>query len=79
MNNNLNNNSKTMKNITLALLVGALAAPVTIAFGASAAVVGTLAAGVGISSIALGDYGKSTVGYRTTADAKRTQRHPLAA
>jgi hypothetical protein len=67
--------------VTAILLVTALVAPATIAFGASAAIVSALATSVALSSIALSDYGKSTCTYhRTLAHvAPRAERHPLAA
>ncbi len=63
---------------TAFLLVAALLAPAALAFGLSAALVSTAATGAALSSIALGDYGKSRCSY-ADAPAKRTERHPLAA
>ena len=68
----------TLMKTTAFLLVAALVAPAALAFGLSAAVVSTAATGIALSSIALGDYGKSSCSYADTL-AKRAERHPLAA
>ncbi len=65
---------------TLVLLTIALAAPATILAGVAAPVAFGVTAVLGLSSIALNDYGKTHSDYMlVTADAKRTERHPLAA
>ncbi len=64
--------------LTITLLIAALAAPVTLAFGLSVAAVSATATGFAVSSIAIDDYAKKTCNYHK-ALAKRTERHPLAA
>ncbi len=61
---------------TAYLLIAAMVAPAALALGVSAAVTATAATGIALSSIALGDYGKTTCGYAKT---RRAERHPLAA
>ncbi len=77
---NINQTSKlsSLMKATAFLLITALAAPAALAFGASAALVSTAATGIALSSIALGDYGKTTCSYDRVA-TKRAERHPLAA
>ena len=70
--------AKSKMKATAYLIVAALITPVALAFGASAALTATAATGIALSSIALGDYGKSTCSYDRAA-AKRAERHPLAA
>lgn len=61
------------------LLVAALVSPAAVFLGLNAAIVASITTAVAISTIALGDYGKPALAYRTAADAKRSERHPLAA
>ncbi len=76
--NQLTLNSVPKMKTTAYLLLASLLAPAGLALGLSAALVSTVATGVALSSIALGDYGKKTAPY-SPASAKCTERHPLAA
>ena len=75
-------NTSTVSNLMKAaayLIAAAILAPAAILIGASAVAVAGATTAIGVSAIALSDYGKTTCSYRETVAAKRAERHPLAA
>lgn len=64
---------------TAYLIAAAIIAPAAILIGAPAVAVAGASTVIGLSAIALSDYGKPTCAYRETAAVKRIERHPLAA
>ena len=75
---NTSNVSNLMK-ATAYLIAAAILAPAAILLGIGAVAVAGVTTAIGVSAIALSDYGKTTCSYREAAAVKRIGRHPLAA